>query len=77
MSGIDFSTSIKLGVLTIMNTVNSGLYGIENLNFFEMSVLTKSILIIFICNKVCIIIFTTYVRRYKIVKYRHTNYKYH
>ena len=47
MSGIDFSTSIKLGVLTIMNTVNSGLYGIENLNFFEMSLLTKSILIIF------------------------------
>ncbi len=47
MSGIAFTTSIKLGVLTIMNTVNSGLYGVENLNFFEMSAITKSILIIF------------------------------
>ena len=45
--GIGFETSIKLGILTIMNTVNSSLYGLENFNFNELNNFVKSILIIF------------------------------
>ena len=45
--GIGFETSIKLGILTIMNTVNSSLYGLENFNFNELNNFVRSILIIF------------------------------
>ena len=45
--GVGFETSIKLGILTIMNTVNSSLYGLENFNFNELNNFVKSILIIF------------------------------
>ncbi len=47
IGGIEFENSIKLSILTLMNTVNSSIYGInvfyfENLNFF-----TKYCLILF------------------------------
>ncbi len=44
---IEFDEAFKLGVLTIMNTVNSSLHGLENLNFAEFSNSLKYILIVF------------------------------
>ena len=44
---ISFEDGFKLGILTIMNTVNSNLYGLENLNFSEFSFSLKFILITF------------------------------
>ena len=44
---IDFQTAFKLAILTLMNTVNSSLHGLENLNFAEFSDPIKIILIIF------------------------------
>ena len=44
---IDFSDAFKLGTLTLMNTVNSSLHGLENLYFAEFSIPLKFILIIF------------------------------
>ena len=46
-SGYSFSTSLKLGILTIMNTVNSSLYGLSNFEFESINYFTKLILIIF------------------------------
>ena len=42
-----FEDGFKLAILTLMNTVNSNLYGLENLNFNEFSFSLKFILIIF------------------------------
>ncbi len=44
---IKFDQAFKLGILTLMNTVNSNLYGIEDLNFGEFSYTLKFILILF------------------------------
>ncbi len=44
---INFTIAFKLSILTLMNTVNSSLYGLENLNFFEFSPPLKFILILF------------------------------
>jgi len=47
LSGINFENSFKLSILTLMNTVNSSIYGIEDLNFKIMNVLVKYCLIFF------------------------------
>ena len=47
LSGIKFENSFKLSILTLMNTVNSSIYGIEDLNFKIMNVLVKYCLIFF------------------------------
>jgi len=47
LSNLDFETSFKLGILTIMNTVNSEIYNLSNLNFFEFTNFNKISLIIF------------------------------
>ena len=44
---VEFDDAFKLGILTIMNTVNSSLHGLENTNFAEFSISLKSILIFF------------------------------
>ena len=44
---IEFGDAFKLGILTLMNTVNSSLHGLENLNFAEFSISLKYILIVF------------------------------
>ena len=44
---MDFDQAFKLGILTLMNTVNSSLYSLENLNFEELSTSIKFILILF------------------------------
>ncbi len=47
ISNLDFETSFKLGILTIMNTVNSEMYNLSNLNFYNFNFYSKISLIIF------------------------------
>ena len=47
ISGIEFENSFKLSILTLMNTVNSSTYGLENLNFSSMTTITKYCLMLF------------------------------
>ena len=44
---ISFEQSFKLGILTLMNTVNSSMYGLNNFDFFDLSSYSKVIMIIF------------------------------
>ena len=46
-SGINFIEALKLGILSIMNTVNSSLFGLENFDFQENSFFSKLIILIF------------------------------
>ncbi|GIR49801.1 MAG: Trk system potassium transporter TrkH [Burkholderiaceae bacterium] len=47
ISNLDFETSFKLGILTIMNTVNSEMYDLANLDFYNFNIFGKISLIIF------------------------------
>ena len=47
VSGVDMESSIKLSILTIMNTVNSSMYGLEEFNFYDLHFFTKYYLILF------------------------------
>ena len=47
LSGIDFEKSFKLSILTIMNTVNSSIYGLEEFSFNNLHFFTKYTLIFF------------------------------
>ena len=47
MLGINFEESFKLGILTLMNTVNSSMYGLNNFDFLELNSYSKLIMIIF------------------------------
>ena len=47
LSGIDFDYSFKLSILTLMNTVNSSMYGLNELNFNDLHNFTKYYLIFF------------------------------
>ncbi len=47
LSDLRFETSFKLSILTIMNTVNSSMFELSNLDFYNFSFLTKIYLIIF------------------------------
>jgi len=47
ISGIKFENSFKIGILTIMNTVNSSMYGLSEFNFNNINILSKLSLIIF------------------------------
>ena len=47
LNGIDFESSFKLSILTIMNTVNSSIYGLNDFNFHNIHFFTKFYLIIF------------------------------
>ena len=47
LSDIQFENSFKLSILTIMNTVNSSMFDLENFDFYNLSFLTKVYLIIF------------------------------
>ena len=44
---IDFESSFKLSVLTIMNTVNSSSYGLSDFDFYNLNYFTKYCLILF------------------------------
>ena len=45
--GINFESSFKLGILTLMNTVNSTMYGLSSFDFFELNSYSKLAMIIF------------------------------
>ena len=47
MSGINAESSFKLSILTIMNTVNSSMYGLSEFNFHDLQFYTKFYLILF------------------------------
>ena len=47
LSGIDFENSFKLAILTLMNTVNSSMYGLGDFSFFDLHSFTKYYLIFF------------------------------
>jgi len=47
ISGINMESSFKLSILTIMNTVNSSMYGLEEFNFHDLHFFTKYSLILF------------------------------
>ena len=45
--GINFEESFKLGILTLMNTVNSSMYDLNNFDFLQLNSYSKLIMIIF------------------------------
>jgi trk system potassium uptake protein len=47
LSGINFENSFKLSILTLMNTVNSSIYGLVGFDFNNLHFLTKYTLIFF------------------------------
>ncbi len=47
ISGISIESSFKLSILTLMNTVNSHISGINFFDFQELQIFTKYYLIIF------------------------------
>ena len=47
LSGISFEHSFKLSILTLMNTVNSSIYGLGDFNFNTLHFFTKYCLILF------------------------------
>tara|TARA_B100000131_G_scaffold309231_1_gene339477 strand:+ start:414 stop:1823 length:1410 start_codon:yes stop_codon:yes gene_type:complete len=47
ISNIDFDKSFKIGILTIMNTVNSSMYNLGDFDFYNLGFFTKIYLIIF------------------------------
>ncbi len=44
---INFEEAFKLGILTLMNTVNSSMYDLNNFNFFELNAYSKLVMIAF------------------------------
>ena len=43
----NFDESFKIGILTIMNTVNSSMYGLNDYNFYNLDIFSKSTLMTF------------------------------
>ena len=47
LSGVEFESSFKISILTLMNTVNSSMYGLSNFSFYDLHFLIKYYLIFF------------------------------
>ena len=47
ISGINLESAFKLSILTLMNTVNSSMHGLNDFNFDDLQYFTKYLLIIF------------------------------
>ena len=47
LSGIAFVNSFKLSILTLMNTVNSSIYGLAEFDFYKLQLFSKYCLILF------------------------------
>ena len=47
ISGINLEIAFKLSILTLMNTVNSSIHGLNDFNFYELQYFTKYFLVIF------------------------------
>ena len=44
---INFDEAFKLGILTLMNTVNSSMYDLSNFNFIDLNAQSKLVMIVF------------------------------
>ena len=65
LDNLTFENSFKLSILTLTNTVNSSLYGLNNLTFFDLNILTKLSLIIFmVLGKVEIVAVLYLIKRF-------------
>ena len=65
LDNLTFENSFKLSILTLTNTVSSALYGIDNLNFFDLNNFTKMSLILFmILGKIEIIAVIYLIKRF-------------
>ena len=61
---LSFEDSFKLSILTLTNTVSSSLYGINDLNFFDLNIFTKISLIVFmILGKIEFIVFIYIIKK--------------
>ena len=47
LNGVEFEDSFKLSILTLMNTVNSSIYGLSDFSFIDLNSFTKYYLIFF------------------------------
>ena len=47
LTNINYSEAFRLSILTLMNTANSSLFGLEDYNFNNLNFFTKNILIVF------------------------------
>jgi trk system potassium uptake protein TrkH len=47
LNGIEFENSFKLSILTLMNTVNSSMYGLSDFSFYDLHYFSKYCLILF------------------------------
>ena len=62
---LNFEDSFKLSILTLTNTVNSGLFGNDSLNFLDLNTFTKISLISFmILGKIEIITVLYLIKRF-------------
>ena len=62
---LSFESSFKLSILTLTNTVTSGLYGMDNINFIDLNNFTKISLIIFmVLGKIEIIAVIYLIKRF-------------
>ena len=65
LDNLTFENSFKLSILTLTNTVNSALFGMDSLNFFDLNNFTKVSLILFmILGKIEIIAVIYLIRRF-------------
>jgi trk system potassium uptake protein TrkH len=65
LSNLTFENSFKLAILTLTNTVTSSLYGMDNLSFLNLNVLTKITLMFFmILGKIEIIAVVYLIKRF-------------
>ena len=65
LDSLNFESAFKLSILTLTNTVTSSLYGLGNLNFFDLNNFTKMSLIIFmILGRIEIIAMLYFIMRF-------------
>ena len=65
LSSIDFESSFKLSILTLMNTVNSSAYGLADFDFNNLQFFTKYSLIFFmIIGRVELLTFLLILRKF-------------
>ena len=65
LDNLNFENSFKLSILTLTNTLSSSLYGMDNLNFFDLNNFTKMSLILFmILGKIEIIAVIYLIKRF-------------
>ena len=64
LDNLSFENSFKLSILTLTNTVNSSLYGLDNLSFVDLNNFSKLSLILFmILGKIEVIAVIYLIRR--------------